>query len=190
MTARQLLEAFGEIEETYIEAAAHQMQKRKKNRRARWGAAAAAAMLILTGAFGTAMAVNASFRQKVLSFFHINQAESVPEEGSEGAGISQSDIGGLVKAEYIRLEEGARYETGFGTLNQVDRAERTGPPFRWIRKKNLLRRHGKAGRFRGRFSGACLTGRSLFMAMGRRVRTASDGMQALSPAAQIRRFSI
>lgn len=123
MTARQLLEAFGEIEETYIEAAAHQMQKRKKNRRARWGAAAAAAMLILTGAFGTAMAVNASFRQKVLSFFHISQAESVPEEGSEGAGISQSDIGGLVKAEYIRLEEGARYETGFGTLNQVDRAE-------------------------------------------------------------------
>ena len=100
MKAERLLAAFGQLEEQYIEEAAPGAQgKRRASRVKRNAAAAAAMLLIFAGVFGTAMAVNAGFRQMVLSFFHIGQVESVPDHNGDGFGVSESDIGGIVKAE-------------------------------------------------------------------------------------------
>lgn len=123
MKAERLLAALGQLEEQYIEEAAPGAQgKRRASRVKRNAAAAAAMLLIFAGVFGTAMAVNAGFRQMVLSFFHIGQVESVPDHSGDGFGVSESDIGGLVKAEYIQLEDLA-YDTGFGTICQVERED-------------------------------------------------------------------
>lgn len=118
MRARELLYTLGEIDGRYVEEAAGPAAVRLRKSWLRWGAAAAAAALLLMGTVGTAMAVSPDFRQMVLSFFHIGQTEQVPN----GPGASQGSIGGLVEAEYLRLE-GDGWTAGFGTLLRVDRGE-------------------------------------------------------------------
>lgn len=118
MKANEILSAMGQIDEAYIEEAAPG-RGRSNGRLRKWSTAAAAAILLFMGVMGTAMAVSANFRQMVFSFFHIKQVEAVPEYETEGACRTQSDIGGLIKAEYIRLD-GSHYDFGVGTLSQAD----------------------------------------------------------------------
>lgn len=123
MKAERLLEAFGQLEEQYIEEAAPDAHKAMRLSKARKSAAAAAALLLIfAGVFGTAMVASAGFRQMVLSFFHIGQVESAPDHNGDAFHISKADIGGLVKAEYVQLGD-SYYDSGFGTLYQVDRKE-------------------------------------------------------------------
>lgn len=122
MKTKRLLAALGQLDEQYIEEAADRPHERKRRNWIRRGAAAAAIMLILVGTVGTAMALSPEFFQRVLAFFHMEQAETVPDHNGEGSAITQSDIGGLVKAEYVRLES-SHYASGYGTLYQVDREE-------------------------------------------------------------------
>ncbi len=122
MKTKRLLAALGQLDEQYIEEAADRPHERKRRNWIRRGAAAAAIMLILVGTVGTAMALSPEFFQRVLAFFHMEQAETVPDHNGEGSAITQSGIGGLVKAEYVRLES-FHYASGYGTLYQVDREE-------------------------------------------------------------------
>lgn len=119
MKTKRLLMAFGQLDEQYIEEAAPNMQKRKKRKRNRRAAAAAAVLLMFAGIFGTAMAVSAQFRQMVWFFFHLEQTERIPEPDENNSSITQSDISGLIEAEYIRLN-GSNYGSGYGTLHQAD----------------------------------------------------------------------
>lgn len=116
MNARKLLYAIGQIDESYIEEAVRPAGVRLRGGWLRWGAAAAAAVLIFAATVGTAMAVSPAFRQMVLSFFRIGQAEQVPND----PGVPQGNIGGLVEAEYIQLE-GTGYTSSGGALCQVER---------------------------------------------------------------------
>ena len=118
MKTKRLLSAFGQLDEQYMEEAFQKTSEKKKRPRGKWRAAAAA-ILLFAGVFGTAMAVSAQFRQIVLSFFHIEQAEPVPKKDTESPGIAQSDIDGLVRAEYIRLDKNT-YDSGYGTLRKVE----------------------------------------------------------------------
>ncbi len=121
MKAKRLLTAFGYLDEEYIAEAAPKLYGKRKRNARRFGTAAAA-ILIFAGVFGTAMAVSAQFREMVLSFFHIEQAESVPDL-SKSPVITQSGIGGLVKAEYVRLEGSDYTVLGSGMLCQIGRKE-------------------------------------------------------------------
>lgn len=122
MKTKRLLAALGQIDGQYIEEAFYSPYNRKKRSLARHRAIAAAILLVFAGVMGTALAVNAEFRQMVLSFFHLEQAETVPAPGSTDSSHTQQDLGGAVKAEYIPLD-GPDYDVGFGTLYQTNRAE-------------------------------------------------------------------
>ena len=122
MKTKQLLEALGQLDEQYILEAVSETHREQKKGWTRWAAVAAIVILTVVGATGTAMAASEQFRQMVLSFFHIEQTEYVPDPNSKDFVFTQSDIGGMVKAEYIPLEE-EDYQVGFGTLYQVDNEE-------------------------------------------------------------------
>lgn len=119
MTTKQFLAAFAELEDVYIQEA---VSAPHQNVWAKRGVKAAAVLLIFAGVMGTAITVSADFRQMVLSFFHIEQVESVPDDTRSDTIITQSDIGGLVKAEYIPLKN-LQYKAGSGTLYQTDYEE-------------------------------------------------------------------
>lgn len=74
MKTKRLLAALGQLDEQYIEEAADRPHERKRRNWIRRGAAAAAIMLILVGTVGTAMALSPEFFQRVLAFFHMEQA--------------------------------------------------------------------------------------------------------------------
>jgi len=80
---------------------------------------ALAAALVLACTMAGALAVSPELRTLVLSFFHLEETERVPE--TAGPGLTQAEIG-PVKAQYIRLD-GKRYSDGYGVLFQVDRSE-------------------------------------------------------------------
>lgn len=80
---------------------------------------ALAAALVLACTVMGALAVSPELRTLVLSFFHLEETERVPETASPG--VTQAEIG-PVKAQYIRLD-GKRYSDGYGVLFQVDRSE-------------------------------------------------------------------
>lgn len=121
MNSKQLLAAFGQLDEQYIEEAAPKTWNRTKKSRSKWQTAAAV-LLIFVGVMATTMAVSAKFREMVLSFFHMVQIESVPNP-DENSEITQSDIGGLVKAEYINLKDSNYQITDSGMLYQADYTE-------------------------------------------------------------------
>ena len=66
-------------------------------------AAALTATCLATAAF----AASPELRTAVLSFFHMEEREQVPNSGAapEGPDISQTEIGQLVKAQYIKMEQ-------------------------------------------------------------------------------------
>ena len=66
-------------------------------------AAALTATCLATAAF----AASPALRTAVLSFFHMEEREQVPNSGAapEGPDISQAEIGQLVKAQYIKMEQ-------------------------------------------------------------------------------------
>lgn len=66
-----------------------------------------AAVLMLTCMFTVALAASLELRMAVLSFFHMEEREQVPNETETSGqpGISQTEIGGLVKAQYIKLDQ-------------------------------------------------------------------------------------
>jgi len=80
---------------------------------------ALAAALVLACTMVGALAVSPELRTLVLSFFHLEETEQVPQQ--TGPGVTQAEIG-PVKAQYIALE-GKRYSDGYGVLFQVDRSE-------------------------------------------------------------------
>ncbi len=80
---------------------------------------ALAAALVLACTVVGVLAVSPELRTLVLSFFHLEETEQVPEPA--GPGLTQAEIG-PVKAQYIALE-GKRYSNGYGVLFQVDRSE-------------------------------------------------------------------
>ena len=69
-------------------------------------ACALAAVLTLTCLFTIALAASPELRTAVLSFFRIEEQEQVPSDSraSSEPGISQTDIGELVKAQYIKMD--------------------------------------------------------------------------------------
>lgn len=83
---------------------------------------AVAAVLTLSCLFTVALAANPELRTAVLSFFHIEEPEQVPDgnqsDNSAGPDISQTEIGQLVTAQYIRVDS---YQYGFsaGLLNHL-----------------------------------------------------------------------
>ena len=77
-------------------------------RRTLTGVLVAAAVLAIT--MGAALAASPELRQTVLSFFHLGTAEQVPGPGDmdvgspDEPGVTQADIGGQVKAQYIQVD--------------------------------------------------------------------------------------
>lgn len=87
------------------------------------GAMAAAVLLVCT--MGVAMAASPTFRSAVLAFFHIEEREQPPAPTlpQDDPLVTQGEIGGAVKAQYVQLENAAGYSTGNGTLFQTERDE-------------------------------------------------------------------
>lgn len=77
-----------------------------------------AAAAVLTCTMGIAMAASPELRQAVLTFFHIEDAEQVPNK-SDVSGISQAVIGETVSAEYLKLE-GDGWQEWDGVLCQFE----------------------------------------------------------------------
>ncbi len=79
-----------------------------------WAAAFAAVSL-----FTAALAASPELRAAVLSFFVMEEREQAPDGNRQsGVEISQTEIGQLVKAQYIRLD-GYRYGFSGGLLNEL-----------------------------------------------------------------------
>ncbi len=89
--------------------------------RALAGAMAAAVLLMCT--MGAAMAASPTFRSAVLEFFRIGERERPPAPTlTQGdPSVTQGEIGGAVKAQYVRLENAAGWSAGNGTLFRVER---------------------------------------------------------------------
>ena len=68
---------------------------------------ALAAVLALTCLFTAALAASPELRTAVLSFFHIEEPEQIPSESGAVTtpDVSQAEIGNLVKAQYIKLDQ-------------------------------------------------------------------------------------
>ena len=85
-----------------------------------------AAALALACLFTVALAASPELRTAVLSFFRMEEHEQVPggdQSGSQdGFGVSQAEIGQLVKAQYIRLDD-RRYGYSGGLLNNLTWSE-------------------------------------------------------------------
>lgn len=81
-----------------------------------------AAVMALSCLFTVALAASPDLRTAVLSFFHIEEREQVPNgnqsSDSTDFDISQTDIGQLVKAQYIRMDS-HRYNFSAGLLNNL-----------------------------------------------------------------------
>lgn len=97
-------------------------QKPKKHIPARRAARCLlAAALALACLFTAALAASPELRTAVLSFFRMEEREQVPNwdqsDTQSGPGVSQADIGKLVKAQYIRLDSHSWYGYSGGLLN-------------------------------------------------------------------------
>lgn len=100
-------------------------KKRIPARRVTGGLLAAA--LALACLFTAALAASPQLRTAVLSFFRMEEHEQVPggdQSGEQsGPGISQADIGQLVKAQYIRMDSHVWYGYNGGLLNSLTWSE-------------------------------------------------------------------
>lgn len=69
---------------------------------------ALAATLTLACLFTVALAASPELRMAVMTFFHMEEPEQLPSANPDGAptepGVSQKDIGQLVKAQYIEMD--------------------------------------------------------------------------------------
>lgn len=88
---------------------------------------ALAAVLALVCLFTAALAASPELRTAVLSFFHMEEREQVPGKepgtGQTEPGVSQAEIGELVKAQYIRVD-GYNYQySGGGLLSSLTWSE-------------------------------------------------------------------
>lgn len=85
-----------------------------------------AAALTLACLFTVALAASPELRTAVLSFFRMEEREQVPDGGfsssQPGPGIRQTDIGQLVKAQYIKLDS-YRYGYSGGLLHHLTWSE-------------------------------------------------------------------
>ena len=81
---------------------------------------ALAAVLTLTCLFTFALAASPELRTAVLSFFNMEEREQVPggsqDSNSAEPGVSQAEIGKLVKAQYIRVDSYSYRYIGGGLL--------------------------------------------------------------------------
>lgn len=84
-----------------------------------------AAALTAACLFTAAFAASPEFRTAVLSFFHMEQREQLPtpssSAGPDGPNISNAEIGGLVKAQYIKMDK--YYGLSGGLLNDLTWSE-------------------------------------------------------------------
>lgn len=88
---------------------------------------ALAAALVLACLFTVALAASPELRTAVLSFFHMEEREQVPgrEPGAAQTepGVSQAEIGELVKAQYIRVDGYNCQYSGGGLLSSLTWSE-------------------------------------------------------------------
>lgn len=126
MTSKEYQDAVGRFQpDLYMKKRiAVQIERRTQQRgrpvrRALTGALVAAAVLAVT--MGAALAASPELRQTVLSLFHLEAIEQVPEpdimhEVSPGVPtVTQSDIGGQVKAQYIQVD--SSWYSGYSNSN-------------------------------------------------------------------------
>ena len=113
MTVDLLLDAIGDIPETYILAARKTggevvLRSNRISIRRKFISILVAAILALSAVFATAMAASENFRNVVFSFFYISASETVPpveleaESGNRIDPVFQLSIGDEVSAEYLR----------------------------------------------------------------------------------------
>ncbi len=89
---------------------------------------ALAAVLSITCLATVAFAASPELRAAVLSFFHMEEWEQVPNSSAspDGPGISRAEIGGSVKAQYIKMEQntfGRGYNYFSGLLADLEWSE-------------------------------------------------------------------
>lgn len=85
---------------------------------------ALAAALTIACLFTVAFAASPDFRTAVLSFFHMEEREQVPNSSAkpDGPDVSNAEIGELVKAQYIKMDS-YRYGYSSGLLNNLTWSE-------------------------------------------------------------------
>ncbi len=130
MRKDELLDALNDISGDYIRSAEEKLagsgEVRPKRHLRRALTALAAAALALT-TFTVALAASPELREAVLTFFRITEREQVPEpsrpeDGSRDPTVSSCEIGGAVKAVYVRLGEGRFLRRG-GLLYKLEAGE-------------------------------------------------------------------
>lgn len=84
---------------------------------------ALAAVLTVACLFTVAFAASPDFRTAVLSFFRMEEREQVPSSnaGPDGPDVSNTEIGELVKAQYIKMDK--HYGMSAGLLNDLTWSE-------------------------------------------------------------------
>ncbi|MCM1189628.1 MAG: hypothetical protein NC541_10065 [bacterium] len=122
MKSEMLLDAMGKIDDTYIAAALKRLSEGGKEHGhiflRKVLPAAAAILILLVSSFGVAMAANEDFRDSVLRFFRLSQADVVlptedePEQSEPVEEIGSTNTGGAVEAEYVRIDGPFDYNDG------------------------------------------------------------------------------
>lgn len=100
-------------------------QTKRKYRPARRVFTVALAAALTAACLATvALAASPELRTAVLSFFHMEEREQVPNSSAkpEGPDVSDADIGQLVKAQYIKMDS-YRYGYSSGLLNDLTWSE-------------------------------------------------------------------
>jgi len=132
LTVDLLLDAIGDIPETYILAARKTggevvLRSNRISIRRKFISILVAAILALSAVFATAMAASENFRNVVFSFFYISASETVPpveleaESGNRIDPVFQLSIGDEVSAEYLRIKD--RFDYGQGVIYLIGDAE-------------------------------------------------------------------
>ena len=100
------------------------LTKRKYRPARRVFTVALAAALTLACLFTVALAASPELRTAVLSFFHMEEQEQVPNSSAKpnGPDVSDAEIGELVKAQYIKMDS-YRYGYSSGLLNDLTWSE-------------------------------------------------------------------
>ncbi|MCM1027637.1 MAG: hypothetical protein NC432_14495 [Roseburia sp.] len=122
MKSEMLLDAMGKIDDAYIAAALKRLSEGGREHRhiflRKVLPAAAAILILLVSSFGVAMAANEDFRDSVLRFFRLSQADVVlqtedePEQSEPVEEIGSTNTGGAVEAEYVRIDGPFDYNNG------------------------------------------------------------------------------
>ena len=151
MRKDNILDALNDISGDYIRSAEEKLagsaavRPKRLLRRALTALAAAAALALTT--FTVALAASPELRETVLTFFHIAEREQVPEPGRLEGGnrdpeTSESEIGDVVKAVYVRLGEGRFLRRGdlLRKLEADETAQTVSPVEYWTLSVNGISR--------------------------------------------------